>query len=139
MWSALGVALAFLVIIVLVIRKVSLGYALLIGSVIVSLSSGNNLWGFLQMAGSSLIAPATLNLVSNLVLISMLGCIMKRLGLLDQMVDALQKVLRNAKLTIMVIPSILGTLLVTGGAIMAAPMVNSLGDRLNLPAERRAT
>ncbi|MGI6358711.1 MAG: DUF401 family protein [Bacillota bacterium] len=138
MWSAVGVALAFLMIIVLVTRKVSLGYALLIGSVIVSLSSGNNPWEFLQMAGSSLVAPATLNLVSTLVLISMLGSLMKKLGLLDQMVDALQKVLRNAKLTIMVIPSIMGTLLVTGGAIMAAPMVNSLGDRLNLSSERRA-
>ncbi len=138
MWSAVGVALAFLVIIVLVTRKVTLGYALLIGSLIVSLSAGNSPWQFLSLAGSSLIDPATLNLVSTLVLISILGSLMKRLGLLDQMVDALQKVLRNAKLTIMVIPSIMGTLLVTGGAIMAAPMVNTLGDRLKLPPERRA-
>ncbi len=138
MWSALGVALAFLVIIVLVTRKVTLGYALLIGSAIVAFSSGNNPYEFLGMAFSSLIAPTTLNLVSTLVLISMLGGLMKRLGLLDQMVDALQKVLRNAKLTIMVIPSIMGTLLVTGGAIMAAPMVDSLGERLHLPNERRA-
>lgn len=138
MWSAIGVALAFLVIIVLVTRKVTLGYALLIGSAIVAFSSGNNPYEFLGMAFSSLIAPTTLNLVSTLVLISILGGLMKRLGLLDLMVDALQKVLRNAKLTIMVIPSIMGTLLVTGGAIMAAPMVDSLGERLHLPAERRA-
>lgn len=138
MWSAVGVAVAFIVIIILVTRKVALGYALLIGSLIVALTAGQSPWDFVRISGATLVESTTLNLVSTLVLISILGSLMKKLGILDQMVDALQKVLRNAKLTIMVIPSIMGTLLVTGGAIMAAPMVNSLGDRLNLSDERRA-
>lgn len=138
MWSALGVAAAFLVIIVLVTKKVALGYALLAGSFIAAISSGFTPWGFLVTSAKTLIQPATLNLVSTLVLISILGSWMKELGILDHMVDALEKVLRSAKLTIMVVPSIMGTLLVTGGAIMAAPMVNSMGDRINLSNERRA-
>ncbi|HBK86549.1 MAG TPA: hypothetical protein DDZ53_11010, partial [Firmicutes bacterium] len=138
MWGAIGVAAAFLVIIVLVTRKVALGYALLAGSFIAAISSGFTPWGFLVTSAKTLIQPATLNLVSTLVLISILGSWMKELGILDRMVDALEKVLRSAKLTIMVVPSIMGTLLVTGGAIMAAPMVNSMGDRINLSNERRA-
>ncbi|NLW16373.1 MAG: DUF401 family protein [Firmicutes bacterium] len=138
MWSAIGVAAAFVVIIVLVTRKVALGYALLAGSFIAAISSGLSPWGFLVTSDQTLMQPATLNLVSTLVLISILGSWMKNLGILDRMVDALEKVLRNAKLTITVIPSIMGTLLVTGGAIMAAPMVNSIGERINLSNERRA-
>ena len=138
MWGAIGVAAAFLVIIVLVTRKVALGYALLAGSFIAAISSGFTPWGFLVTSAKTLIQPATLNLISTLVLISILGSWMKELGILDRMVDALEKVLRSAKLTIMVVPSIMGTLLVTGGAIMAAPMVNSMGDRINLSNERRA-
>lgn len=138
MWSAIGVAAAFLVIIVLVMRKVALGYALLAGSFIAAVSSGLSPWGFLVTSAQTLVQASTLNLVSTLVLISILGSWMKSLGILDHMVDALEKVLRSAKLTIMVIPSIMGTLLVTGGAIMAAPMVNSMGDRINLSNDRRA-
>ncbi|HHW99541.1 MAG TPA: DUF401 family protein [Firmicutes bacterium] len=138
MWSAIGVAASFLVIIVLVTRKVALGYALLAGSFVAAISSGLSPWGFLTLSAKTLVQPGTLNLVSTLVLISILGSWMKNLGILDRMVDALEKVLRSAKLTITVIPSIMGTLLVTGGAIMAAPMVNSIGERINLSNKRRA-
>ena len=138
MWSAIGVAAAFLLIIVLVTRKVALGYALLAGSFIAAISSGLSPWGFLVTSAETLVQPGTINLVSTLILISILGSWMKNLGILDHMVDALEKVLRSAKLTIMVIPSIMGTLLVTGGAIMAAPMVNSTGERINLSNARRA-
>ena len=40
MWSTIGIIAAFLAIIVLVIKHVMLGYALLIGSAIAGLSSG---------------------------------------------------------------------------------------------------
>lgn len=138
MWGTIGVIVSFVTIIVLVMRKVALGYALLIGSFIAALATGNNPWEFVLIVARTMAQPGTLSLVATLVLISILGSLMKQLGILDKMVDALQKVLRNAKLTIMVIPSIMGTLLVTGGAIMAAPMVNTLGDRLNLGDDRRA-
>lgn len=138
MWGNIGVAASFLVIIVLVTRKVALGYALLAGSFVAAIASGLSPLGFIVLSAKTLVESATLNLVSTLVLISILGSWMKSLGILDRMVDALEKVLRSAKLTITVIPSIMGTLLVTGGAIMAAPMVNSIGERINLSNERRA-
>lgn len=138
MWSALGVAAAFIVIIVLVARKVSLGSALLIGSFIAAISSGLSPWGFVVVSAQTLIEPSTMNLVSTLILISILGSWMATLGILDKMVVALEKVLRSTKTAIMIIPSIMGTLTVTGGAIMAAPMVDTMGDRIQLPQERKA-
>lgn len=138
MWSAIGVAVAFVVIIVLVTRKIPLGYALIIGSFIAAIAAGQTPWDFIVLAGKTLVEPATVNLVTTLILISILGDWMKRLGILDRMVESLQNVLGNAKLTIMAIPSIMGTLLVTGGAMMAAPMVDSLGERLHLSNSRRA-
>ncbi|MGI6344548.1 MAG: DUF401 family protein [Bacillota bacterium] len=138
MWSTIGIIAAFLAIIVLVIKHVMLGYALLIGSAIAGLSSGLGLRALLSVSLKSLTAPGTVTLLVTLVLISILGSLMKQLGVLDKMVDALQKVLRNAKLTILFIPSIMGTLMVTGGAMMAAPMVDSLGERLRLGNDHRA-
>lgn len=131
-----GIALAFITIIMLVQRKVILGVALLVGAVIVGLSSGQGPVTLMRVAFEALVEPTAVNLILTLAMISTLGYIMQELGILTKMVDLLQAVLRSTKLTIMLVPSIIGTLLVTGGAIMSAPTVGQLGEELELPPER---
>ena len=131
-----GIAIAFITITVLVQRKVHLGPALMIGALIVGLTSGHNPLDIVVIAVNGLIEPTSVTLMTTLALISMLGYIMLKQSLLTRMVSALQVVMRSTKLTIMLVPSIIGTLLVTGGAIMSAPTVGSLGKELELPPER---
>ncbi len=58
---------------------------------------------------------------------------------MDEMIESLELMLKSAKITIMVAPALIGTLLVTGGALMSCPVVNNLGDRLDISNDRRAS
>lgn len=131
-----GIAIAFIVITVLVQRKFPLGLALMTGAAIVGLTSGEGPLTLLRVAFEALLDPVALNLMLTLALLSLLGYIMQERGLLARMVELLQVVMRSTKLTIMLVPSIIGTLIVTGGAIMSAPTVGQLGQELELPPER---
>lgn len=131
-----GIAIAFIVITVLVQRKVPLGLSLMTGAAIVGLTSGEGPLTLLRVAFEALVEPTAVDLMLTLALLSVLGYIMQERGLLARMVELLQVVMRSTKLTIMLVPSIIGTLLVTGGAIMSAPTVRQLGEELELPPER---
>jgi len=131
-----GLALSFVVIIFLVQRKMHLYLALLIGALLVGLTTGQAPLALLQVSIRALLEPVAIDLMLSLALISMLGSVMQELGLLAKMVDLLQVVLQSTKLTIMFVPSIIGSLLVTGGAILSAPTVRELGAELELPPER---
>ena len=114
-----GIAIAFIVITVLVQRKVPLGLSLMTGAAIVGLTSGEGPLTLLRVAFEALVEPTAVDLMLTLALLSVLGYIMQERGLLARMVELLQVVMRSTKLTIMLVPSIIGTLLVTGGAIMS--------------------
>jgi len=133
-----GLVSAFIVIIYLVQRKVHLYLALLIGALVVGLTSGQSVAEIAMISAKSLIEPTAINLILALSLISLLGGVMQELRLLARMVDLMQIVFRSTKLTIMLVPSIIGSLLVTGGAILSAPTVGELGAELNLTREKRS-
>ena len=136
--AVLGIVAAFIAIVVLVQRKMQVGLALLIGGAIVGLSSGKELGTLLSIALESLVNTTSVQLILTLGMISLLGHVMQEGGVLTKMVGVLQVTLRSTKLTIMLVPSLIGTLLVGGGAIMSAPTVEKLGGELELPRERMA-
>ncbi|MBT9176119.1 MAG: hypothetical protein DDT20_00421 [Firmicutes bacterium] len=136
--AVFGIVAAFVAIVLLVQRKVQVGLALIVGAVIVGLSSGQGVFALLGTAVKSLGSTNSVNLILTLGLISLLGAVMQEGQVLSKMVSLLQVALRSTKLTIMLVPSLIGTLLVTGGAIMSAPTVEKLGQELELPPARMA-
>jgi integral membrane protein (TIGR00529 family) len=64
---------------------------------------------------------------------------MDKLGYMNKMVESLENILRSIKLTILLTPAIVGTLLVTGGALMSCPMIDKLGDKIDLPNDKKAS
>ena len=138
MLQIIGILLAFSMILILVNRKVALGYSLVVGAIVVGAFSGLGVKGIVTTFADALVDPITIRLVAVLALIGVLGHTMQKLGVLSKLVASLNKVLRSPKLTIAVLPSIMGTLLVTGGAIMAAPLVDEVADDLALSKPKRA-
>lgn len=136
--AVLGIVVAFIAIVMLVQRKVQVGLALLIGALIVGLSSGKGLGTLFSIGIESLVDPNSVQLILTLGMISLLGHVMQEGGVLAKMVALLQVTLRSTKLTIMLVPSLIGTLIVAGGAIMSAPTVEKLGGELELSRERMA-
>ncbi len=131
--------LSMIIILFLVSKKVNIGYSLMIGSVILSLLMGKSFIYILRTFGKSLVESTTVTLAITILLISILGHLMEKYLIMDRMIISLEKMLRSAKLTILVAPAIIGTLLVTGGALMSCPVVGKLGDRLKISKDNQAT
>ena len=63
---------------------------------------------------------------------------MNATGYLDKMVQGLQGFLGNLKASIMVVPALVGSMPVLGGAAVSAPLVDKLGEGLHLSPDRKA-
>lgn len=130
--------ISMIVVLFLVGKKVNIGYSLITGSIILAILNGKGIPYIIKTFARTFVEKTTINLVSTILLITILGYLMDRYGILDRMIIALEKILRSAKATILIAPAIIGTLLVTGGALMSCPVVEKLGDKLNLPKDKRA-
>ncbi len=133
-----GLLLAFVVILALVGRRVSLGLCLTAGAAILALASLMPPREVAQSVYHGLTKPGTIELLLDVMVITSLAGVLKRFGLLETMVTSLTVLLGGARLAIMAVPSLIGALPVLGGAILSAPMADGLGDRLRLNRIRKA-
>ena len=134
-----GTLAAFVLITVLANRKVPLYLDVLIGTLVVGLSCG---YGIMEMGTTVIQAlqePSTVELLSVIAMICISSYLLQRFGLLKLAVEALDRLLPSTKITIMLVPMLIGCLTVTGGAIISAPMVDALGDRLDIPPDKRSS
>ena len=131
-------AAVVLLLLILVNKKVQLGLALLIASVVMLFLNGKGLGDFIQALASMVKDPLTYTMTFTILFISIMGYLMKRYKMLDRMIEHLEQVLKSAKATILLSPTIIGLLQVAGGALMSCPVVDKLGDKLELPNAKRA-
>lgn len=135
----LTLIISMIVILLLVSKRISIGYSLIAGAAVLALLNGK---GFLYIAsaiGKTLLEATTISLAVSILFITILGTLMDKYHILDRMILSLEKILRSAKLTILIAPAIMGTLLVTGGALMSCPVVEKLGDKLQISNDKRAS
>ncbi|MFY9494416.1 MAG: DUF401 family protein, partial [Limnochordia bacterium] len=133
-----AVAAAFGLVMFLASRDVSLWLALLVGTGVVGLLSPMGLPSFMSAFFGGLLSPLTIQLVAAVLLISGLGRVMKENGDLELAVSSLVSLVPRPKLLTMLLPAVIGTINVTGGAIMSAPMVEENGKALGLDRTSQA-
>ncbi|KYH33996.1 hypothetical protein CLTEP_20480 [Clostridium tepidiprofundi DSM 19306] len=126
------------IILFLASKKVNIGYSLIIGGILLSLLNGRNVLNIFNIFLKTCSDYTTISLAVTITFITILGYLMEKYFILDRMMIALEKMLRSTKATILFAPSIIGTLLVTGGALMSCPVVDNLGERLNLSRDKKA-
>lgn len=134
----LSLVLAMAVVLFMAAKKINIGLSLVAGSILLLLLNGQGGGEIVAVLVDTLTDYTTINLALSIALITVLGHLMDRYGLLDRMIRSLEGFLKSAKLTILLAPAIIGTLLVTGGALLSCPVVDELGERLGLSADRRA-
>lgn len=123
----------------LVNKKVNIGYSLMIGAVLLAVLNGKSFYYIFDTFMNTFLDGTTISLAATIALITILGHLMEKYLILDRMILSLEKMLRSAKATILIAPAIIGTLLVTGGALMSCPVVENLGVRLDISKDRRAS
>ncbi|MEA4920779.1 MAG: DUF401 family protein [Clostridiaceae bacterium] len=70
--------------------------------------------------------------------IGILGSILKKYGILERIVKALEQLVPSKKALVMTLPGIMGLLPVPGGAFLSAPFVDSVGTDLGMKGEQKA-
>jgi len=136
MWTIIGVIVSFLMIFVLVIRKVNIGVSLLLGSMILGFFS-LPLHHLAKAVLDASVAVPTLELFAVLVSITFFNSAYQSTGMSRELTESLGKMIPSRSM-IAVIPVIFGILPVSGGALFSAPLVDVEGDNLGLKKERKA-
>lgn len=118
-------------IIVLVRFKITIGVALLLGSLILVLSL--NPWVIVEVFKYTTTSSRTWFLVTISFSIALLTEFYQTTGLVNEMGKALTGIIRRPRLALMLVPGIIGLLPVVGGALMSAPMVDAIAKIVGLP------
>ncbi|MGA9538767.1 MAG: DUF401 family protein, partial [Desulfobacterales bacterium] len=127
--AILRIALAFILILVAIRNKFSLGNALTAGALALGLSFGLGPLQILKSALLSVTQPKTLALAIIVMLILVLSHSMEVAGQMNRLLDNFRGLVRRPSLNLIVFPALIGLLPMPGGAIFSAPMVKNLGHR----------
>lgn len=138
MASLIGVILAFIMILVFIKYKINLGLAMISAGILVGITSGLGL-STLTLLLEGLLETSTLELLGIVVMIGILGYILTETGSMKTMLDSLFALIYSPKALLMLAPGLISLLNVPGGAIMSAPMVDEIGNKVDLSPEDKTS
>ncbi|MFW5790045.1 MAG: DUF401 family protein [Bacillota bacterium] len=140
MLPLIGVIISFFTIVILLSMKKSLGVAMFVGSLIVGFSSTNNLTenfnSLLPTFIKGILDPIALELIILVSLVAVFGFLMKELKLLDDLIKVSRYYLSSIFFIITVIPSMIGVLPMPGGAVFSAPIIEPIGNQMEMSSAR---
>jgi integral membrane protein (TIGR00529 family) len=131
----MGIVLA--AILVLVRRKVPLSATLAGSSLVLAWMFGMSIPEFQAGLGRALFSLENLYLILILELVLLFSALLKDNGCMGRAIAALNRLFRDARITVALIPAVIGLLPVVGGAMLSAPLVAEASDELGLSPERR--
>jgi len=127
--------LVFLLILLLIKKKVSLGISILLGGFFLGLLFRLPFFLIFKYMGIATIEWPTIRLLIIILLILLFGEFLKHLKSLESLSTGLENLFKNTKLLLMFLPATVGLLPMPAGAMMSAPMVEEVGNKRSLPAD----
>ena len=127
--------------------KVSLGASLIATAIIMALLNGLGVVDILHVfrgvfvtesAPGVFIASSSLNTILVVAVVSVIGTLMKTYGVLDKVVEGLSELIKDKRILMIIVPALIGTLNIPGGAVLSAPFAFSLGEELSMEKPKRA-
>lgn len=137
MIQVIGLLVSLTFIVIVVMRRVNYGLALLIGAVMLGLFSRFSPQRFVDVFISALMDRTTFDLVLIVALIPILAHCMKEAGMLDNLIESVRGVL-SSRAVLIFLPAVMGALPMSGGALLSAPLIDDEAKRLNLNGEERS-
>ena len=129
-------AVSIVLFVVLMYRRVGLGVSLTVAAFLMSLLS-LGIAGTATVLFETCIDPVTLTLVFSSFFIMLLSRLYKETGLINVLTRSLGGFIKNPKVTVSLLPAVIGLLPVAGGALMSAPMVEAEADKLGLDEPKK--
>lgn len=121
----------------LVRKQINTGLAMLAGALSLILLAPIPFSQALAAVRSALVSPTTWTLTLAVVLIGILGNILKASGAMALLLDKLVRLSGNPRWPLLLVPGLIGSLSVPGGAMMSAPMVGQLGEKMGTSPEHQ--
>jgi hypothetical protein len=137
MAEMLKIALIIAAIIVMIRLRVPLSITLIASAFILGVLFRLPLAKLAAGLQGAFLSLENLKLVLALQLVLLFSAVLKENGAMQRAISALSRVIRDARVTVAVIPAVIGLLPVVGGAMLSAPLVAEASDELRLSAERR--
>lgn len=118
-------------------KKPGFGPVLLLTGIALALIAGLPFQTTLSSFTSIFTTAKTVQIIVAILFVGLLGSLLKAYGFLDKIVAALEVLIPNQKVILMVLPAVMGILTVPGGAYLSAPFVDKIGSDVGLSPERR--
>lgn len=137
MVDIIKIFISFIIIVILIRRKINLGLSMTIGSLslaLLYLLPGSVIQGvFIK----TITAYTTIQLIIALGLIMVMENIMRKTETFRQMMDSLKKVIRDTRFVLAAPPAIIGMVPSIGGAYFSAPLVEEASTSIAITPERK--
>jgi hypothetical protein len=134
--AGLGISLMLIVLITSKWHNVSA--AMITGSMVLAFSMSMDIKEVGQMVCKAAFSYDTMELVTAVLLITLLASVMYQTRLLEDLLSALIRLINNIHLLIAIILPAMGFLAIPGGAIISAPFADKLGEKINMDAGSRS-
>ena len=121
----------------LLMRKWDLGIVLFLNSALIALLFGYTLAGWAGAILRGLIAPDTISLAGAVFSVLLLAELMRRTHAMEEMVTSLQVLVPDGRISVALMPLMIGLMPMLGGAMFSAPMVNEVGTPLKMSAAHK--
>ena len=128
-------SLVLFLLIFLIKKKVPVGISLFSGGILVGILFGMPASLILKETVSAAVDGETLSLLLLVILIVFFGNLLRLIENLRDLTKALENLVRNTKVVLMLLPAVIGFLPMPGGALLSAPMVEEVGTRKGLSPE----
>lgn len=133
----LSLPISLLIIVLVVMKRVNYGLALLIGTVSLGILSGLSPQQFLDAFMTAFMDITTYDLALIISLIPILAYSMKETGMVDELIESVKRTL-SSRAVLMFIPALMGALPMIGGALMSAPLIDKEADKLKLDGKEKS-
>ncbi|UCE51666.1 MAG: DUF401 family protein [Desulfobacterales bacterium] len=130
--AILKIIMVFILVVICIRKKLSLGNAFMLGAVSLSILFGLKPQAMLTSMAFSVMDPKTLSIAVIVSLILILSNSMEAAGQMQRLLEKFQGLISSPRLNLMIFPALIGLLPMPGGAVFSAPMVKELGTHSKL-------
>lgn len=138
MIALIKVSIILGIIIVLISKKFPLSWALLGGSFIMGISFGLPIKHIIEGFLKGIFDWNTIKLILILYFIAVFENILREREILKNMVLSLKSLIKDKRLRLISMPTIMGLLPSVGGALFSAPLLEEISDKNDLEPERKS-
>jgi hypothetical protein len=138
MTDLLKIALVFFFIVFFLKRRWNLGFVMVLSSIILAISYLLTPLDFLTAFLKASFDKTTITLIIALTLIRVFENIMRKNGIMQEMMDSFRGMVMDRRILMASMPAMIGLLPSMGGALFSAPMVEEASKGLDVTPEKKA-